>query len=282
MIHAARGVLLLRVPIRTQAKLLRRGRAGLDARLRDRRRPHETGADRRAGTLCQAGLGAVLCKARPRHFASGWLNCGRTRTNLQDMVPFIYEPACSPHLAAAKTGREISLDRILEAFHQPAPKARARSCGRRGRRAGAHFRQSNDDRSHGGAGASGYPGGPPRSGLHKPYAAFGQGTERSGLKLHGIIFCETTRAGWGEIEENNMETIARMGKARVLGRIPYMPELAEKRHQSSSFQKICSAAPVEVRSSKAKQRPPCLHLSPNCAEDSRLSSVSERRIEKKS
>src|SRR5208337_1480286 len=35
---------------------------------------------------------------------------------LQDMVPFIYEPACSPHLAAAKTGREISFDRILEAF----------------------------------------------------------------------------------------------------------------------------------------------------------------------
>jgi dethiobiotin synthetase len=52
--------------------------------------------------------------------------------------------------------------------------------------------------------------------------------ERSGLTLHGIIFCETTTAGWGEIEENNVETIERMGKAKVLGRIPYMAELGEK------------------------------------------------------
>ena len=37
---------------------------------------------------------------------------------LEEMVPFIFEPACSPHLAAAKARREISLERIVEAFHR--------------------------------------------------------------------------------------------------------------------------------------------------------------------
>ena len=52
--------------------------------------------------------------------------------------------------------------------------------------------------------------------------------ERSGLMLHGIIFCDAKGSGWGEIEENNVETIARMGKARVIGCIPYMAELGDQ------------------------------------------------------
>jgi dethiobiotin synthetase len=147
---------------------------------------------------------------------------------LQDMAPFIYEPACSPHLAAARTGRAISLHRIFEAF---------RSLLRRHERVVVE-------------GAGGVLA--PISGnqtmidlmamLELPVilaARPGLGTinhtllsireiERSGLRLHGIIFCETTKAGWGEIEEDNVETIGRMGRARVLGRIPYIAELAEK------------------------------------------------------
>ena len=145
---------------------------------------------------------------------------------LRDMAPFIYKPACSPHLAAAKAGREISLDRVLEAF---------RSLLRRHERVVVE-----------GAG-----------GVLTPVAANktmidlmamlglpvilttrpGLGAinhtllsirelERSRIALHGIIFCETTGAGWGEIEENNVETIVRLGKVRVLGRIPYLADLA--------------------------------------------------------
>ena len=66
--------------------------------------------------------------------------------------------------------------------------------------------------------------------------------ERSGLELLGIIFCETSRTGWGEIEEDNVETIGRIGKARVLGRIPYMAELAENRNEPSDFYKLCNSA----------------------------------------
>jgi dethiobiotin synthetase len=147
---------------------------------------------------------------------------------LHDMVPFIYEPACSPHLAAAKTGREISLGRIFEAFHSLLQRhQRVVVEGAGGVLAPVSGNQTMIDLMT-------------MLGLPVILAARpGLGTinhtllsireiQRSGLTLHGIIFCETTGAGWGEIEDNNVETIGRMGKARVLGRIPYMPELAEK------------------------------------------------------
>ncbi len=147
---------------------------------------------------------------------------------LQDMAPFIYEPACSPHLAAAKTGREISLDRILEAFRSLIRRhERVVVEGAGGVLAPVSGNQTMIDLMA-------------MLGLPVILAARpGLGTinhtllsireiERSGLTLHGIIFCETTKAGWGEIEENNVETIGRMGKARVLGRIPYIAELAKK------------------------------------------------------
>ncbi|MGA3118574.1 MAG: dethiobiotin synthase [Syntrophobacteraceae bacterium] len=147
---------------------------------------------------------------------------------LQDMVPFIYEPACSPHLAAAKTDREISFDRIFEAFRSLLRRhERVVVEGAGGVLAPVSGNQTMIDLMT-------------MLGLPVILAARpGLGTinhtllsireiERSGLTLHGIIFCETTRSGWGEIAENNVKTIERMGKARVLGRIPYMAELAEK------------------------------------------------------
>lgn len=147
---------------------------------------------------------------------------------LQDMVPFIYEPACSPHLAAVKTGREISLDRILEAFH---------SLLRRHERvvvegAGGVLAPLSGDRTTIDLMRTlGLPvilaARPGLGSINHTLLSIRE-IERSRLTLHGIIFCETTRAGWGEIEENNVETIERMGKARVLGRIPYMAELAAK------------------------------------------------------
>lgn len=145
---------------------------------------------------------------------------------LRDMAPYIYEPACSPHLAASLSGRDISLERICEAF--------------------TNLLKKHEFVVVEGAG-----------GLLAPLAAEttmidlmaaldlpvilaarpGLGTinhtllsirelESSGLSLHGIIFCETTQTGWGQIEQNNLETISRMAKAPVLGRISHIPELA--------------------------------------------------------
>jgi len=154
---------------------------------------------------------------------------------LHDMVPFIYEPACSPHLAAAKTGGEISLDRIVEAFRHLL--LRHQSVIVEG--AGGLMVPLTDNKTMIDLMRM----------LDLPVilvARPGLGTinhtllsirelERSGLRLHGIIFCDAKGSGWGEIEENNVETIARMGKARVLGRIPYMAQLGCHPFPASSW-----------------------------------------------
>jgi dethiobiotin synthetase len=164
---------------------------------------------------------------------------------LQDMVPFIYEPACSPHLAAAKTGRGISLDRILEAFRSLLRRhERVVVEGAGGVLAPVSANQTMIDLMA----MLGLPvilAARPGLGAINHALLSIREIERSGITLHGIIFCETTRAGWGEIEENNVETIARMGKARVLGRIPYMAELAEKNGISPQvFRRYAAQLPV--------------------------------------
>ncbi len=164
---------------------------------------------------------------------------------LHDMVPFIYEPACSPHLAAAKTGREISLDRIFEAFHSLLRRHdRVVVEGAGGVLAPVSANKTMIDLMA----MLGLPvilAARPGLGAINHTLLSIRELERSGLTLHGIIFCETTGAGWGEIEENNVETIARMAKVRVLGRIPYMAELAEKNRISPQvFRRYCAQLAV--------------------------------------
>ena len=161
---------------------------------------------------------------------------------LQDMAPLIYEPACSPHLAAAKTGREISLDRILEAFH---------SLLRRHERVvvegagGLLVPLAGNKTMIDLMGMMGLPvilaARPGLGAINHTLLSISE-LERSNLTLHGIIFCETTGAGWGEIEQNNLETIARIGKNRVLGRIPFMPAIGSM--SPDEFRKYC--APVQA------------------------------------
>jgi dethiobiotin synthetase len=178
------------------------------------------------GAIVQDGTGTM--RSPDLEFCLRMAEISPDPKDLQDMVPFIYEPACSPHLAAAKAGREISIDRIARAFRSLL---------------GRHERVVVE-----GAGGLLVPLSADKTMidlmvmLDLPVilvARPGLGTinhtllsirelERSGLTLHGIIFCDTKGSGWGEIEENNVETIARMGKARVLGRIPYMAELGSQ------------------------------------------------------
>jgi dethiobiotin synthetase len=188
-------------------------------------KPVQTGAFFQDGVMRSPDLAFCLQMAELRPQAE----------ELNDMVPCIYEPACSPHLAAAKAGREISFGRISEAFE--------RLLGRRERvvveGAGGLLVPIDGSRTMVDLIAM----------LELPVilvARPGLGTinhvllsirelERSGLTLHGIIFCQTGNSGWGEIEEDNIKTIALMGKAPVLGRIMYMAELAENRISPQIF-----------------------------------------------
>jgi len=144
---------------------------------------------------------------------------------IEDMAPYIFEPACSPHLAAAKAGREISLDRIREAFDRLLRKHDSIVV----EGAGGLLAPINGDTTMLDLAAMlGLPvilAARPGLGAINHSLLSIREIERTGLALGGIIFCETTAAGWGEIEQNNAETIARMGKAPLIGRIPYVAGL---------------------------------------------------------
>jgi dethiobiotin synthetase len=154
---------------------------------------------------------------------------------IHDMAPCLYEPACSPHLAAAKAGREISFDRISEAFDSLLRKhERVVVEGAGGLLAPIGGRHTMIDLMAMLALPVILVARPGLGAINHALLSIRE-LERSGLSLHGIIFCETNSAGWGEIEENNVETIARLGKVQVLGRIEYMAGLAEDRIGPQAF-----------------------------------------------
>ena len=154
---------------------------------------------------------------------------------IHDMAPCLYEPACSPHLAAAKAGREISFDRISKAFDSLLRRhERVVVEGAGGLLAPVDGCRTMIDLMAMLALPVILVARPGLGAINHALLSIRE-LERSGLTLHGIIFCETTDAGWGEIEENNIETIARFGKAQVLGRIEYMAGLAENRIGPQAF-----------------------------------------------
>jgi adenosylmethionine-8-amino-7-oxononanoate aminotransferase len=151
------------------------------------------------------------------------------RDELRDMVPYLYEPACSPHLAAAREGREISVARIVEAFGNL---LKRHECVVVEGAGGLLAPIGEDTTMLDVMAALGLPVilvARPGLGTINHTMLSVRELERSGIELHGIIFCQTTPAGWGEIEQNNLETISRMAKARVLGTIAHRDELAAPR-----------------------------------------------------
>ncbi len=156
------------------------------------------------------------------------------------MAPYVYEPACSPHLAAARSGRDISFDGIADAlFGLLARRERVVVEGAGGVLVPITGDKMTIDLME-------------RLGLPVILASRpGLGTinhtllslrelERRGIPILGVIFCDTKKTIWGEIEEDNIRTIERLGHAPVLGRIPYMEELNNGKITSSVFKAAVS------------------------------------------
>lgn len=80
-------------------------RAGIDA---VPMKPVQTGCVHRGGRLVATDLEWCLKRAR--------VNPDSAR--LADMAPYCFRPACSPHLAAARVGRRISVPVIMRAFRR--------------------------------------------------------------------------------------------------------------------------------------------------------------------
>jgi len=145
----------------------------------------------------------------------------------QHMAPYVFEPACSPHLAAAGSGRRISIESIAEAFD--------------------HVRAGHECVVVEGAGGIMVPmdehttmldlmaklGLPvvlvarPALGTLNHTLLSLRELRRAELPVLGVVFCETQPTTWGEIERDNWRTIERLGETRILGRIPYLDALAQ-------------------------------------------------------
>jgi dethiobiotin synthetase len=159
------------------------------------------------------------------------------------LCPYRYERACSPHLAAAQSGSDISLNHILESFSSLAAEHECIVVE--------------------GAGGPLVPIGPTGTMLDLMTALAlpvilvarpGLGTinhtllalrelRRAGLDIAGVVFCETTPIQKGDIEEDNAVTIARLGSVTILGYLPFLPEplLSLERFESWAREHIGNA-----------------------------------------
>ena len=157
------------------------------------------------------------------------------------MAPYCFEPECSPHLAAANAEAPISLDRMRDDF--------------------AALKKSHDLVVVEGAGGVLVPLSDRltmldlMTGLRLPVilvARPGLGTinhtllslrelMRAGLRAAGIVIDESRPTEWGMVEEDNLETIERMGNVPVLGVMRFIPGLAGGRVSADQFHRAAAA-----------------------------------------
>ncbi|MFH1969881.1 MAG: dethiobiotin synthase [Verrucomicrobiota bacterium] len=190
-------------------------------------KPVQTGATRRNGRWYSPDLDFCLAlaglKPNPLEYAR--------------MAPCCFAKACSPHLAAAASGRRIGFRRInaclkaLQARH-----AMVIVEGAGGVCVPIQGRQTMLDLM---------------GALDLPVvvvARLGLGTinhtlltinglRRAQVRVLGVIFNATAPGRSGYIERDNIKTIARLGTVRVLGRLPFVPDLATR-----SADQFCRAA----------------------------------------
>ncbi len=193
-------------------------------------KPVQTGARGRGSRLRAPDLDFCLARA-------GLLP---TPADYERMAPCRLAPACSPHLAAALAGHPIRAAGLCSSFRALAAR---------------HDRVIVE-----GAGGVGVPLGGrtlmldlmatldlpvvlvSRQGLgalNHGWLTL-QALRRAGLRVQGVVFnaAQPGRRGW--IERDNERTLARIGRVRVLGRLPFIPRLAAS--SPDAFRRIAEAA----------------------------------------
>ena len=145
----------------------------------------------------------------------------------QNMAPYTFEPACSPHLAAKTESTEIDISEIVIAARTLA--------------------KDHEFIIAEGAGGIMVPLNPRETMLDLMQALKlpiviaarpGLGTinhtllsiralRSDGLDIAGIVFVASSDTNPGLIEEDNANTIEQFGKVPILGTIPYCPQLAK-------------------------------------------------------
>ena len=154
---------------------------------------------------------------------------------MEMMCPYRFEPACSPHLAAERAGRTIETGHILDCYRELA---------------GRHKMIVVE-----GAGGVMVPVAGnvlmidlmTRLGLPVILVARpGLGTinhtllslralNHAGLNVLGVIFNETSTGSHGYIEQDNFETIRRLGNTNVLGHMPFIKNIEDEAARTEAF-----------------------------------------------
>ncbi len=177
-------------------------------------KPVQTGASKRDGKLFAPDL----------DFCLGAIGLRPSRDELQQMSPFLYEPACSPHLAGRLSGNYASIARILHSSRLLLEKHDAIVVeGAGGVMVPLNERETMLDLMK----AFAYPVVlVSRIGLGSVnHCLLSLAALRSaGLHIAGVIFNqpETPVAENRFIEEDNPPTIAHFGKVEVLGNVRYV------------------------------------------------------------
>ena len=155
----------------------------------------------------------------------------------ESMAPYIFEPACSPHLAVAKSGRSISFERITDAFDNLSA---AHDCvvveGAGGLIVPIDEQKTMLDLMV----RLGLPvilvSRPALGTLNHSLLSLRE-LRRAGLEVAGVVFCESEPTTWSDIENDNWHTIERLGQVRILGRVPFIDGLREGRVPSDAFRR---------------------------------------------
>ncbi len=194
----------------TLLTLLRAG--GLDA---VPMKPVQTGCGRRHGRLAAPDLDFCLSM-------SGLAVSAAERNR---MAPYCFVKACSPHLAAAKVRRRIVLRRIVTSFQTLARKHDLVIVeGAGGLLVPLNQRETMLDLMKALALPVLLVTRPGLGTINHTLLALRE-LDRAGLKTIGVVFNSAKRLPWGEIEQDNVATVARRGRVRVWGCLPHVPTL---------------------------------------------------------
>jgi dethiobiotin synthetase len=214
--------------------------AGLVRALRNRglnavtMKPVQTGipSDEAAGTA----------EAEPSDLDIHLLHGGYTPTEDERklLMPYAYEPACSPHLAGRLAGRYPDVDHIVTCATQLASDHEVVLA----EGAGGILAPIDEERTM--LDVMVALGWPVLLVAHRGLGTINhtllsiEALRRAGLDILGVVFNETEDAEPDFIKRDNPETVAKFGSVRVLGDIDYLSNLdADPEEAWSQFEACC-------------------------------------------
>ena len=182
-------------------------------------KPVQTGCWRRGKALVAPDLESCLAEAG--------LNPGIDER--QDMAPYCFLPACSPHLAAAEAGETISISTIMAAFRRVCRRHEAVVVeGAGGIAVPLTLRRTMLDLMK----ALGLPvvlTARSSVGTLNPTLLSLAALRDAGVPVLGVVMNQSEPGRWGKVEEDNRRTIERMGKTPVLACIRHGETLVRMR-----------------------------------------------------